>query len=92
MNYTDALKELKKVGSSRAGGDAALAMFCQLTPSIVGPGVNPEAIYDGAKYREVTYDQIRKMNNKELEELMWVGLRGKALEELVALDQELGLQ
>lgn len=73
MNYKSALKAGYKVGAANAEGDAELALACQGIQLLAG-AVSEELVYEGARKRGLTGNQLLKMATEhplEVEKLMW---------------------
>lgn len=69
MSYHEALQQLRRVGVSKAEGDALLAMTCQTLA--LAHAINPALAYAGAKKRGLTAMQVRQLGPISLGDLMF---------------------
>jgi hypothetical protein len=71
LSYEKALAEADKIGANKATGLAYLAQVCSVIQGRAG-AVSPKLVYDGAKKKGVSGNQLAKMKPKEIADLMWV--------------------
>jgi hypothetical protein len=69
MKYQDALREVERVGASKAQGLPLLAMT--LRALALAHAINPKLAFDGAVKRRLSANEVRKLGPVELGDLMF---------------------
>lgn len=72
MTYQNALKAASKVGAAHAKGLPHLAQTINVLSHV--HAINPQCTYDGAVKKNLTGNQVRKMNSQQLSDLMFEGM------------------
>lgn len=70
MTYQEALKESKRVGASKASGDALLADTCLVLS--YAHAINPEMLFNGAKKKGYSPKTLLELPQKNMGEFAFL--------------------
>jgi hypothetical protein len=70
MNYSDALKEVERVGPSKVQGLPLLAMTLRALALV--HAINAELAFNGAVKQDLSAKEVRRLGPTELGDLMFV--------------------